>query len=60
MFTSFKNKPDAQKIISDDSATCGKDVAERILNSIQIVFPMQQFWKINAQQLEAADFYNCT
>lgn len=41
MFTSFKHKPDAQKIIGDNSATCGQDITKRIFNSGQIIFPRE-------------------
>ena len=60
MFPPFKYKPDAQKIVCDDSAACGQNITKRIFNSGEIIFPGEDFREVNTQYFEAADFDNRT
>jgi len=60
MFSSFEDKPYAQKVIGDDSATRRENIAKRIFNSIKIIFRCKDSGKVYAQYFETPDFHNGT
>ena len=60
MFSSLKNKPDAQEIIADDSAACGENITQRVMDSVEIGLARKEVRQGSAEELEASDFYNGT
>lgn len=60
MFSPFEYKPDAQEVITDDPAAGGENIAQRIMDPMKIGFPGKQVRQWRAEELEAADFHNCT
>lgn len=60
MLSSFKNKPDAQEIIADDSTACRKNIAQRIMDSVEIGFARKKLRKESAEEFKTPDFHNRT
>ncbi|GAA4158322.1 hypothetical protein GCM10022217_19460 [Chryseobacterium ginsenosidimutans] len=60
MFSSFENKPDAQKVIADDSAACRENITQRIMDSVEIGFAREKVGKGSTEELKAPDFHNST
>jgi len=58
MFSSFKDKPDAQKIIGDDSAAGRENVTQRIVDAVKIGFSSEKMRQVGTESLEASNFYN--
>ncbi len=58
MFSSFKYKPDAQKIIADDSAACRENITQRIVDPVEVGFPRKKVGQRSTEKLEAPDFHN--
>lgn len=58
MLSSFKNEPDTQKIIRDDSTAGRENVAQRIVYAMKIGFFFKEMGEVGAEYLEAANFYN--
>ena len=57
MFPALEDKPDAQKIIGDNPAAGRKDVAQRKMHAIKVVFPTEHIWKHDAENFEEPYFY---
>lgn len=60
MLSSFKYKPDTQKIIGNNPTACRKNITQRIMYPIKVGLLDKEMRKIGAENLKAADFYNGT
>ena len=60
MFAPFKHEPDAQEIIADDAAARRENIAQRIMDSMEIGFPRKKVGQRSAEELETSDFHNGT
>ena len=60
MLSAFKDKPDAQEIIRQNSAACRKNVTHRIMNAMKILFRGKYLWKEGAEEFKTPDFHNST
>lgn len=60
MFSSFKNKPDAQEIIRDDPAAGGKNITQRIMDSVEIKLAREKPGNSGTEQFKAPDFNDST
>lgn len=56
----FENKPDAQKIVGDNSAGGGKNITQRKVDPVKIGLLRKQLRKINTKYLERPDLDNST
>lgn len=52
MFSSFKNEPNAEEVIGNNSADRGKYIAERKVKSKNIFFPGEKLRQCDTKQLE--------
>lgn len=58
MLSSFKDKPDAQKVIGNNPARRRKNITQRIVYPMKVGFSCKKLWKISAEYFEAANLYN--
>lgn len=60
MFSSLKNKPNAQEIISNNPAARRENITQRVMYSVKICLTGKEVRKVGAENLKAPDFHNGT
>ncbi len=58
MFSSFKNKPDAQKIIGNDPAARRENITQRIMYAVKICLTRKEMRKVGAENLKAPQWHS--
>ena len=60
MLAPLENEPDAQKIVGDNAASGRKNITQREMNAMVIIFLSKKYWQVNTEYFERANLHHRT